>query len=339
MTTFYGHKIVLYMNTLYPIKLHPLYKEKVWGGSRLKTLLGKNYDPLSKCGESWEISGIKESVSVVSNGFLQGNTLNELIEVYMGDLVGEGVFAKYGHQFPLLLKFIDADHPLSIQVHPDSKTAQERHQSFGKTEMWYVLHAEENAEIIVGVKPGVDKDIYLHHLRNNTLREILNVEKAMAGDVYYIPAGRIHSIGAGVTLCEIQQSSDVTYRIYDWDRPLANVSPRELHNEQAVDVINFHHEDAYKTAYQEKLNGSVQLVSCPYYTTNLLVFDHKIESDYYYIDSFVAYVCVEGSFSLVWASGREMVKLGECVLLPAEIKQVALIPETRCKVLEVYIKS
>ena len=326
------------MNKLYPIKLHPFFKNKVWGGTLMNSLLGKNYEPLPNCGESWEVSGVKEVVSVVRNGFLQGNTLDDLIEVYMGDLVGEHVVGKYGSQFPLLIKFIDTAKPLSVQVHPDSETAWERHKSLGKTEMWYVLHAEKNAEIIVGLKPDIDKNTYLHHVRNNTLHEILNVEKALQGDVYFIPAGRVHSIGAGVTLCEIQQSSDITYRIYDWDRPLIGAESRELHTDDAADVIDFRNVEAYKTAYEEKLNDSVQLVSCPYYTTNLLVFDHRIESDYYYIDSFVIYVCVEGSFSLVYPSGKESVKMGECVLLPAEIKQVTLLPDSRCKVLETYIK-
>ncbi len=326
------------MNTLYPIKLHSIFKDKVWGGTRMKTLLEKNFEPLPNCGESWEVSGVKDSISVISNGFLQGNTLEEAIEVYMGDLVGDGVFAAFGHQFPLLLKFIDTTQPLSIQVHPDTAMAWERHQSFGKTEMWYVVHAEEDAEIIVGFKPGVDKDTYLHHVKHNTLRDIMNVEQAIPGDVFFIPAGRIHAIGAGITLCEIQQTSDVTYRIYDWDRPGLDGKPRELHTDAAVDAIDFGDVDAYKTAYKEQLNGSAKLVSCPYFTTNLLVFDRKIEHDYVFLDSFVLYVCVEGSFTIVYPSGEEQVKTGDSVLLPAEIKQVELLPDTMCKVLEVYIK-
>ncbi len=327
------------MNTLYPIKLDPIFKDKVWGGTRMKTLLGKNFEPLPNCGESWEVSGVKDSVSVISNGFLKGNTLEEAIEVYMGDLVGDGVFGTFGHQFPLLLKFIDTTQPLSIQVHPDSAMAWERHKSFGKTEMWFVVHAEEDAEIIVGFKPGVDRDTYLHHVENNTLRDIMNVEKAFPGDVFFIPAGRIHAIGAGITLCEIQQTSDVTYRIYDWDRPGLDGNPRELHTDEAVDAIDFGVVDAYKTAYQVMPNGSTKLVSCPYFTTNLLVFDKKIEHDYVFLDSFVLYVCVEGSFTIVYPWGKESVKPGESVLLPAEIKQVELLPDTQCKVLEVYVKS
>jgi mannose-6-phosphate isomerase len=326
------------MNKLYPIRFHPVYKDKVWGGTRLKNLFGKNYEPLPNCGESWEISGVKDSVSVVSNGFLRDNSLEELMEVYMGDLVGDKVFGMHGKQFPLLLKFIDTTQALSIQVHPDSAMALERHQSYGKTEMWYVLHAEPDAEIIVGFKDGVDKDTYQHHVKNNTIRDILNVEKAFPGDVFFIPAGHIHAIGAGITLCEIQQSSDVTYRVYDWDRPGVDGKLRELHLDEALDAIDFSKVDAFKTPYKASINDSTKLVSCEYFTTNLMAFDRKIECDYFYLDSFVIYVCVEGALTVVYSQGKEHIMAGDTVLLPAEIKQVELLPDKPCKVLEVYIK-
>jgi mannose-6-phosphate isomerase len=325
------------MNKLYPIKFHPIFKDKIWGGIRLKSLFGKNFDPLPNCGESWELSGVNGSVSVVSNGFLLGNPLEELVEVYMGDLVGERVFGQHNEKFPLLLKFIDTTQALSIQVHPDSSMAWERHQSYGKTEMWYVLHAEPDAEIIVGFKEGVDKDTYLHHVRNNTIQDILNVEKAFPGDVFFIPAGRIHAIGAGITLCEIQQSSDVTYRVYDWDRPGDDGKPRELHLDAALDAIDFSKVNEYKTPYEASINDSAKLVSCEYFTTNLLVLDKKIECDYFYLDSFVIYICVEGALTIAYPHGKEHVKAGDTVLLPAEIKQVELVPDKPCKVLEVYI--
>lgn len=325
------------MRKLYPIKFRPVFKDKVWGGQRLKTMLGKDFDPLPNCGESWELSGIEGSVSVAGNGFLQENDLRELIEVYMGDLVGEKVFGKFGLQFPLLIKFLDTTQPLSVQVHPDDILAQKRHGSFGKTEMWYVMHAEPGAEIITGFKPGIDKAAYLHHLERNVLRDILNVEQAHAGDLFFIPAGRIHAIGAGVMLCEIQQSSDVTYRLYDWDRPGLDGKPRELHTEEALDAIDFSPIGAYKTPYQEQINRSANLLTCPYFTTNLLVFDKKIDSDYYFLDSFVVYICLEGSFTLSYPGGKESVKAGETLLLPAEIKQASFIPDERSRVLEVYI--
>jgi mannose-6-phosphate isomerase len=236
-----------------------------------------------------------------------------------------------------LIKFVDTTQPLSVQVHPDDVLARKRHGSFGKTEMWYVMHAEPGAEIITGFKPGIGKDDYLQHLEKNTLHEILNSEKVHGGDLFFIPAGRIHAIGAGIMLCEIQQSSDVTYRLFDWDRPGLDGKPRDLHTEEGLDAIDFKPVESYKTPYQEKINSSVSLLSCPYFTTNLLVFDKKIESDYYFLDSFVVYICLEGSFTLHYPGGKEAVRAGETLLLPAEIKQVAFVPDTASRVLEVYI--
>jgi len=324
------------MSKLYPLKFRPIYKDKVWGGTRLKGLLGKDFAPLPNCGESWELSGVDGSVSAVSSGFLMDNQLNEVIEIFMGDLVGDRVFGRHGMQFPLLIKFLDTTEPLSVQVHPGDRMAQERHASFGKTEMWYVMHAEPGAEIITGFRPGVDRVTYGRHLRDNTIADILNAEQARAGDVFFIPAGRIHAIGAGITLCEIQQTSDVTYRVYDWDRPGQDGMPRELHTGEALEAIDFSPVEAFKTAYTPVLNRSVNLVSCPYFTTNLIEFDKKIESDYFYLDSFVIYICLEGACTLTCPVGVETLQAGDTLLLPAEIKQVELLPATRCKVLEVY---
>lgn len=326
------------MHTLYPIRFKPIFKDKVWGGTRLKKLLAKDFDPLPNCGESWELSGVEGDISVAASGFLQDNDLKELIEVYMGDLLGEKVFARYGTQFPLLIKFLDTTEPLSVQVHPDDTLAQKRHGSLGKTEMWVVMHAEPGAEIITGFKQGVERADYLHHLEKGKLSELLHAEKASAGDVYFIPAGRIHAIGAGITLCEIQQSSDVTYRVYDWDRPGLDGKLRELHTEQALDAIDFSPVEAYKTPYNIVQNGSVKLASCPYFTTNMLVFDQRMESDYYYLDSFVIYICLEGQCVLQYPGGDMMIKAGDTCLLPAEIKQMAFVPEAGpCKLLEVYM--
>ena len=325
------------MHTIYPLRFRPIFKDKVWGGTRLKELLGKDFDPLPNCGESWELSGVDGSISIAAGGFLQDNNLKELIEVYMEDLVGEKVFARHGTQFPLLIKFLDTTEPLSVQVHPDDTLARARHGSLGKTEMWVVLHAEPGTEIITGFQQGVGREDYLGHLEKGRLRDILHVEKAMVGDVYFIPAGRIHAIGAGITLCEIQQSSDVTYRVYDWDRPGLDGRLRALHTEQALDAIDFSPVEAYKTPYSIVPNGSVNLVSCPYFTTNLLVFDQRIESDYYFLDSFVVYICLEGQCVLQYPGGKMVIRAGDTCLLPAEIKQMAFIPEAgRCRLLEVY---
>ncbi len=192
--------------SLYPLKFHPVYKEKPWGGKRLRRLFGKDFSPLPNCGESWELSAIPGSISRVSNGFLKGNLLTELIEVYMGDLVGDGVFEHYGNDFPLLFKLLDTEDDLSIQVHPGDALALERHQSRGKAEMWYVLDADKGAELILGFKKEVSEEEYGKCISNKCLKEILRVEQVKKGDVFFIPPGQVHAIGRGVTLCEIQQA-------------------------------------------------------------------------------------------------------------------------------------
>lgn len=325
------------MQRLYPLKFREIFKEKVWGGNRMKGLLDKNYDPLPNCGESWELSAVEDYVSVVKNGFLQDNDLRELIEIYMGDLVGDKVFDLFGTEFPLLVKFLDTADYLSVQVHPDDAIAKERHGSQGKTEMWYVVDAQPGAEIIVGFSQEVDRQTFLKHLEQNTLRQILNIEKAKAGDVFFLPAGRIHAIGAGITLCEIQQSSDVTYRIYDWDRPGLDGKMRELHLDQALDVMDYKVQPSYKTAYEPRLNGQTSLVKNPYFTTNMLALDKAMEMDYFFLDSFVLYVCLQGGCNIEYPWGNETIKKGETILLPAEIKNVKLIPAGQCKLLETYI--
>ena len=255
------------MNRLYPLKFKPIIKDKIWGGTRLKTVLNKK-TKTDKAGESWEISGYPGSVSQVKNGFLAGNSLEELIEVYMGDLVGDSVFEKFGTLFPLLIKFIDANDILSIQVHPDDKLALEQFGSFGKTEMWYVIQAEAGSEIIVGFNQAVTKESYLSHLNNKTLLSILNKEKTAAGDVFFIPPGRVHAIDKGILLAEIQQTSDATLRIYDFDRVDDKGKPRELHTEKALEAIDFKVYPAYKTNYSKVPDQPNMLATCQYFTTN-----------------------------------------------------------------------
>lgn len=325
------------MNFLYPLKFKPIFKEKIWGGNKIQTLLGKDFLPLSNCGESWEISGVEGEQSVVNAGNLEENELNELIEVYMGDLVGDAIYEKHGLEFPLLIKFIDSTDWLSIQVHPNDELAKSRHDGNGKSEMWYVLHAEPNAEIIVGFNREMNKETYLKHLKNKTLRDILNVEKVKTGDVFYIPAGRIHAIGPGICLAEIQQTSDFTYRIYDWNRVAENGKSRELHTDLALDAIDFTHYMQFKTTYLLEKNKVVNLVKCPYFTTNLVHLDLSIMLDYTDIDSFVIYICLAGSMSIVSSTSPVALAKGECVLLPASINKVTIVPEKESKFLEVYI--
>jgi mannose-6-phosphate isomerase len=326
------------MNQLYPLKFKPILKEMIWGGTRLRTVLNKK-DATDKCGESWEISDVPGNSSIVANGFLSGNSLNELIEIYMGDLVGDKIFEKYGLLFPLLIKFIDANDKLSVQVHPDDKMAMEEHQSYGKTEMWYIIQAEPDSNLIIGFNRAMDKETYLKYLENRRLEEILNYEKANAGDVFFIPAGRVHAIGSGLLLAEIQQTSDITYRIYDWNRVDSSGKPRQLHTDLALKAIDFSPVKQPKTPYVSALNKAVNIAKCQYFTTNIIEFNHTIEKDYGQLDSFVIYLCVEGSFTIECFDIEPVeVNFGETVLIPAEINNLYLKPHNKAKILEVYIE-
>ena len=286
------------MITLYPLKFEPNYKEKIWGGNKLQEVLNKDIGKLKNVGESWEISAVQDEVSIVSNGLLEGNSLQELIEVYMGDLVGEVVYEKFGMEFPLLIKFIDAKQKLSIQVHPDDELAKKRHKAFGKNEMWYIMDADKDADIITGFSHKMDKQLYSNHFEKGELPEIVNYEKAKPGDAFHISAGRIHAIGANVLLAEIQQTSDITYRVYDWERVDDKGNPRELHTDLALDAFDFEDTSSARLEYQKEINRSVNIKKCEYFTTNILEFDKKIERDYILIDSFVIYMCTEGSFEI-----------------------------------------
>jgi mannose-6-phosphate isomerase len=325
------------MNRLYPLKFKPIIKDKIWGGTKLKTVLNKKTRN-DKAGESWEISGYPGSVSQVRNGFLAGNSLEELIEVYMGDLVGDNVFEKFGTLFPLLIKFIDANDILSIQVHPDDKLALEQFGSFGKTEMWYIIQAEAGSEIIVGFNKAVTKESYLAHLNNKSLLSILNKEKTSEGDVFFISPGRIHAIDKGILLAEIQQTSDATLRIYDFDRVDDKGKPRELHTEKALEAIDFKVYPQYKTNYSKAPNQPNLLATCQYFTTNYFNLTNKVEREYTEIDSFVIYMCLKGKITLGYNTDeKEQLDTGDTVLLPAEIKKVQLLPEGEAKLLEIYI--
>jgi mannose-6-phosphate isomerase len=326
------------MNQLYPFLFKPILKDKIWGGPRLHNVLNKQ-DAGETCGESWEISGVQDNISVVSNGFLTGNNLQEIIEVYLGDIVGDKIYDKFGIEFPLLVKFIDANDRLSIQVHPNDELAARRHQAYGKTEMWYIVGADKGAELISGFNRKIDEQTYLDHLAGKTLPEILNFEKVKAGDVFFVPAGRVHAICPGILLAEIQQTSDITYRIYDWDRVDDKGKSRELHTDLALQAIDYNHYDNYRTEYHHEVNQTAQIADCPYFTTNLLDFDRMVEKDFNFIDSFVIYMCLEGRYELHYGADQVMtIQKGETVLVPAVIKEIRLVPQTVSKILEIYIK-
>jgi mannose-6-phosphate isomerase len=322
---------------MYPLKFKTIFKDKIWGGSKIKTVLGKDFSPLPNCGETWEISGVKGNVSVVTEGKWQNKDLVSLINEYKGQLVGEKVYEKFGNDFPLLIKFIDANDDLSIQVHPDDELAKKRHNSFGKTEMWYVFWADKGAKLNAGFKKTIDKEVYLKHLNSKSLDQILNFEDVNVGDVFFLPAGRVHYIGKGICLAEIQQTSDITYRIYDFDRKDDKGNLRELHTEEALDAIDYKAYPDYKTKYIKKKNEPSELVECRYFKTNLIDFAQPIDRNYIDLDSFVIYICFEGNMEIWSDSGRTMVYKGDCVLLPAALKKVKLMPHFGAKILETWV--
>ena len=323
---------------LYPLKFEPILKDKIWGGTRLKSLFKKAAET-DKLGESWELSGFENDESVVINGFLAGNSLSELIEIYMGELVGDKIFDEFGLAFPLLFKLIDANENLSIQVHPGDEVAAERHNSFGKTEMWYVVDAEVGAELIIGFSENCSRDEYLDALDQNKVEDLLQKVPVKKGDVFFIPAGLVHAIGKGVVVAEIQQSSDITYRIYDFKRVDDQGNERELHTEQALDVINFEASKNPATNYIPLLNEITALVSCDYFTTNMLRFNQNITRHYTSIDSFVVYMCLEGNFVIEFSGEKTIVNKGDTILIPSCIDELSLIPDSEVTLLEVYVES
>ena len=324
------------MNKLYPLKFTPVLKDKIWGGSKLKNLFGKAAET-DKLGESWELSGYEGDESVVTNGFLEGNTLPELIEIYMGELVGDKIFDEYGLSFPLLFKLIDANENLSIQVHPGDEVAAERHNSYGKTEMWYVIDADPGAELIIGFTNDCTRDEYLDALEADEVESLLQKVPVKKGDVFFIPAGLVHAIGKGVVVAEIQQSSDITYRIYDYKRTDDAGNERELHTEQALDVINFKASKEPKTNYTAALNEITPLVNCEYFTTNMLRINEAITRHYAAMDTFVVYMCLEGNLVLEYDGEKTYVSKGDTVLIPASVDELGLIPDSEVTLLEVYV--
>jgi mannose-6-phosphate isomerase len=327
------------MSELYPLKFETVLKEKVWGGNALVTRFNKRATGSQLIGESWDLSAVADNQSVISNGFLAGNNIEELIEVYMGDITGDSIFEKFGNEFPLLIKFIEARQDLSIQVHPNNDLAKKRHNAYGKTEMWYILESEPGSKIYTGFKDGVTKEVYEEALRNGKIEELLNVETTDAGDAFFTPAGRVHAIGAGIVLVEIQQTSDITYRIYDWNRKSSGKGKRELHTDLALDAIDFKQSGTNKIRLEPEINKTINLVDCEFFNTNILRFNNAIDKEYYFNDSFVVYICLKDEFLICYDGNSEKVKKGETVLLPAMIKEVTLKPLNEASLLEVYINS
>ena len=326
---------------LYPIKFKPRIKERIWGGQAILNKKGKAAGRLAKdklYGESWDLSSVKGDISVVANGFLKGNNLEEIIEVYMGELVGEQIFEQYGLEFPLLIKYLDCNDKLSVQVHPDDALALERHGSFGKTEAWYVVDCKPGASIYLGFKDlNLTREEYIAAVAESRLEELLNKVEVKPGDVFFIPAGTVHALGAGLEVVEVQQTSDVTYRIYDWDRVDAEGKSRELHTSLAVDAIDFESDaELLHREYNLAKGGEAKVIECNYFTMTLHDVAGVKELDRSSLDSFVVFIALNGSVRIVADGNEETLAEGEVILIPAEVNDITI--EGDAKLMEVYIK-
>jgi len=322
---------------LYPLKFKPILKERIWGGTALAEKYGKTDNTQTKFGESWEISDLDDNISLVTNGFLAENDLRELIETYMGELVGDTVFEKNGLGFPLLIKIIDAQDDLSVQVHPDDTLAQQRYEQNGKTEIWYVIHAEENAGIYVGFNKPVEKQEYIDAVQNNEVASLLQFYPVKKGALFFIPAGTVHALCKGAGIIEVQQPSDITYRIFDFNRVGANGLPRALHVAEALEAIHFNEKEVYKIEYEEKFNATSTLFRSNFFNINTIIFDKPLQKNYSTIDSFVVYICVEGEVHLFGDNFHEVLHVGETVLIPSAIPEINLVPDSKSQLLEIYV--
>ncbi|MBR1569520.1 MAG: class I mannose-6-phosphate isomerase [Bacteroidales bacterium] len=319
-----------------PLKFEPIFKTLVWGGEKIAPYKGIE-TAQEHIGESWELSGVPGNESVVAGGPLDGRSIATLVKEYKGELVGEHVYARTGDQFPLLIKFIDAHRDLSIQVHPDDGLALQRHGCNGKTEMWYVISAEPGAHLYVGLKEAVTPEEYEKRVADGTITDVLARYDVEPGDVFFLPAGRIHAICSGCFIAEIQQTSDITYRIFDYNRPGLDGKPRELHTALAKDAIDYQVHADYRTHYMPLEDEEVELVNCPYFTTTLLDLTLPYAKDLSELDSFVVVMCLEGCGTLEVDGSEVPVSQGETVLIPACADDLCLIPDGATKVLTSYV--
>jgi len=319
---------------LYPLKFYPILKSMIWGGDKLRQYKAIDTDQ-KNIGESWELSGIPGNESVVSNGEFTGRIITNLIKEYGPELIGRHVYETYGENFPLLIKFIDAHDDLSIQVHPDDAMAQAVHgQPFGKTEMWYVVSADKDAHLMSGLSTEITPEEYESRVENNTITDVLCDYRVSSGDVFFLPAGRIHSIGKGCFIAEIQQTSNLTYRIYDFGRLGLDGKLRELHTELAKVAIDYSVLEDYRTTYAPTLNEDIPLADCVYFKTHLLELSDPLLVDVKSKDSFMIVICLEGQGKLKDSGGNIMIlKQGETVLVPASVDNVTFLPSADLKLL------
>lgn len=322
---------------LYPIVFKPILQERIWGGHQLQKKLGKEHKDFPT-GESWEVSALPDAVSVVQNGPLKGKNLQELIDTYKQELIGDSVYEKYGHRFPLLIKFIAAEEDLSLQLHPDNELAASRHNSFGKEEFWYIMDAEKDAQLHFGFSEVIDKEQLLKKLANDKLPDLLHYEPVHKGMAYHIPPGRVHAIGKGVVLAEIQQASDITYRLFDWNRKDANGKSRELHVDLALDAIDFQIPEKYSTYYPEIDNTFIQLTENNHFKVKVLELKKTKRIKTTKTDSFTIYMCVEGSCTILTESTEEYLQKGSSIFIPAKLTHYTIKPEKKGAKL-LYIKA
>jgi phosphomannose isomerase type I len=298
------------------IKFRPILKQVLWGGNKIIPF--KQLDAeMEQVGESWEVSGVKDNESIVANGEYEGMKLNDLVALLKGDLVGKENYERFGNEFPLLIKFIDASKQLSIQVHPNDEQAKAKGLKRGKTEMWYVMESAPDATLLSGLKRTITPEEYKAMVENDTITDALCEYRVGEGDVFYLPAGRIHSIGAGTFLAEIQETSDVTYRIYDFKRKDKDGNYRQLHTEAAAECIDYSVESDYRTKYEPRKNEGVELAQCTHFTTSVYDLNEPMLLDYSELDSFVVLIALSGECTLSTGDAETQLRAGETVLLPA----------------------
>ncbi len=327
------------MSFNYPLRFKTIFKEKIWGGQKINTVLGKDFSPLANCGETWELSAVPGNVSEVVNGTLKGQDLKFLCTAYASEIMGKSVAAAYGTEFPLLIKYIDAAADLSVQVHPNDAVALQKHSCKGKTEMWYIMQADQGATLNSGFAKQTNKEEYAKAIEEGRSLDYLNFEEVQSGDVFFMPAGRIHYIGKGIMLAEIQQTSDITYRIYDFDRLDDQGNKRELHIKDGVEALNFEVLPSYKTAYVAEANRSTPLVKSTFFNTHII--DLKQDKTYSLPlqerDSFTILICVEGEGKVEGDFSPESLKPGDVLLVPAVLNVLSISTLKGIKVLEVYL--
>ena len=318
-----------------PLKFNALLKSTLWGGDKIIPF--KNLDiQQENVGESWEISGVKDNETIVADGLYAGKKLNELVEELKGKLVGEDNYQRFGNEFPLLIKFIDARQDLSIQVHPTDEIAKMQGKERGKTEMWYLMDSDKDATLLCGLKKKITPEEYAQMVENDTIVDAIDRYEVKEGDCFFLPAGRIHAIGTGCFLAEIQQTSDVTYRIYDFKRKDKNGNYRQLHTKEAAECINYNVESNYRTEYTPVKNQGVSLVQCPYFNTAVYDLDEPMTIDYSELDSFVILIGVKGKATITDNEGNTFtLQAGESVLVPATTETLKV--DGNIKFLETYV--